>query len=101
MASQQVLNAIGAQGPTTSARKQCFGVFSALLPNPCFENGDRGLGQGSTTFLSAFSTTMHVRAGSERDILVPQCGHFGQSQAGLNGGKQKGMITASQPRRSI
>jgi hypothetical protein len=40
-------------------------------------------------------------AGSERDILVPQRGHLGQSQAGLNGGDQKGVVTASQPRRSI
>jgi hypothetical protein len=40
-------------------------------------------------------------AGSERDILVPQRGHLGQSQSGLHGGNQKGMVTASQPLRSI
>jgi len=34
-------------------------------------------------------------AGSERDILVPQRGHLGQSQAGLNGGEQKGMVAPS------
>jgi hypothetical protein len=40
-------------------------------------------------------------AGSQRDILVPQRGHLGQSQAGLNGGEQKGVIAPSQPLRSI
>jgi hypothetical protein len=40
-------------------------------------------------------------AGSERDILVPQRGHLGQSKAGLNGGEQKGVVPASQPLRSI
>jgi hypothetical protein len=32
---------------------------------------------------------------------VPQRGHLGQSQAGLNGGEQKGVVAASQPLRSI
>ena len=40
-------------------------------------------------------------AGSERNVLVPQRGHLGQSQAGLNGGEQKGVVAASQPFRSI
>jgi len=39
--------------------------------------------------------------GPERDIFVPQRGHLRQSQSGLNCGDQKGMVTASQPPRSI
>ena len=40
-------------------------------------------------------------AGSERDVLVPQTGHLAQSEAGLNGGEQKGVVATSQPCGSI
>src|SRR5262249_19031325 len=76
-------------------------IFSALFPHPTFQDRGLGLGQGRTPSLSSFPPTTPMCAGSERDILVPQRGHLGQSQSGLHGGDQKGMVTASQPLRSI
>src|SRR6266851_4088420 len=101
MARQQVLNAISAQRSTPSAGKQGFGICSALLPNPRSEDRDCGFGQGCTAFLSSFPPATHMGAGCEPNILVPQRGHLGQSQAGLNGGDKEGIVTASQPRCSI
>src|SRR5260221_7429522 len=101
VACQQVVNAIGTQRPTPSTGKQRFGIFFALLPNPSFEDRDCGSGQGCTTFLASFPPATYICAVAQRDILVPQRGHLGQSQTGLNGGDQKSMGIASQPLCSI
>src|SRR5436309_14622666 len=96
-----MLNAIGAQGPTTRAGKQSFGILSALLPDPGFEDRNCRFGQGSTAFLTPLASTTYVCAGTERDVLVAQCRHLRQSETSLNSSEQKRMITAPQPLLSI
>jgi hypothetical protein len=75
--SEHVLNSIGAQAAATLARKQSFGIFSALFPNPGLEHHDGRLGQGSTTFLASFPLATNIGASTEPDVFVPQSGHLG------------------------
>ena len=77
VASEQVLNAISAQGSTTGTWEQRFGIFPALLPKPRSEDCDRGFGQRGTAFLSTFAPAVYMCAGTQRDILVVQRSHLG------------------------
>src|SRR5207248_8941114 len=77
VACEQMLNTIGTQRSAAGTGKQPLGISSALLPNPSFQDGGRGLGQRRAAFLASFSPATHVCASSERDVLVAQPGHFG------------------------
>jgi len=101
MSCHQMLHAIGTQTSTPCARKKSSGIFFPLLANPRFENGHGRFSQRCATFFASFALTTYMWAGSKREILLAQPSHLGQSETGLSGGEQKGMVTASQPLGSI
>src|SRR5450631_4135711 len=101
MSCHQMLHAISTQGSTPCARKQSSGIFFPLLANPRFESGHCRFSQRCATFFASFALATYVWTSSKREIFLAQPSHLGQSEAGLSGGEQKGMVTASQPLASI
>ena len=60
-----------------------------------------GLAKGVQRSLRPFPRQRTCAPAPSETSSCRNAGHLGQSQAGLNGGDQKGMVAASQPLRSI
>ena len=84
--------------PTSSAgREQRIARFTPALLQPDTENGDGLSGDRRATLLPSFARTTDVRALFEVDVPAAKPGELGDPQAGLDGGRQQGVVTATGP----
>ncbi len=101
MPCDQVLSGIGAEPIPTSIWEEELRVALTLSIDPSSDCGRRRLGQRGASFFSSFALAADMRTRSERYVLVPQTGQFGQAQTSLDRHQQEGVVALTQPRVPI
>jgi len=86
--------------PSVGGEQGLVGQAAALL-HPYAQNRDGVLGEGSAPLLAAFSLASDVGAGAQFDVAVPESGELGDSQAGLHGDVEQGVVSPSGPGAAV
>ena len=90
-------NGVAGQPLPGRAGEQRAGGLSVAFGEPGFHDPDGGGKQRRVAFLPAFSCAVDVRPGLDPDAVAGQAGELGDSQAGLDGEGEHGVVAPAGP----
>ncbi len=84
-----------------AGREQRVGWHACPFAHPDLEHGDGLSGEWRDSLLPALAESAQVSAGAELHVGAGQADHFGDAQAGLNGGEQQRVVAPAGPGRAV
>ena len=88
---------VGAQRSASTSREHRIGWAAVVFAEPAGERGDGVGGQRRRAFLASLAVAPDVWPGAQLDIAADESGQFGDPQTGLDGQREQGLITATEP----
>jgi len=97
MLVQQILHTMDREAFPPRVWEQYIAIAALRFSKPCFQYGERRFGDWRTALFASLADHAKVSADTEDEVFAFKPGHFGQAQASLHCGQQKGVVTPTGP----
>ena len=88
---------VGAQWSASTGREHRIGWAAVVFAEPGGERGDGVGGKRGRAVFASLAVATNVWPGAQMDVVADESGQFGDPQAGLDGQREQGVITATEP----